>query len=69
MCGGATDDYYWTFWGINISYTLELDPDLHSHEIGFHLPPEKIRPVGKKVFNALRLIAEKMDKEYPHLNS
>jgi len=69
MCGGATDDYYWTYWGINITFTLELDPDIESHKVGFHLPPDKILPVGKKVFKAMRLMAEKMNKEYPHLKN
>ena len=53
-------------------------------KVGFHLPPDKIMPVGKynvavivenlnqnvlgkKVFKAMRLMAEKINKEYPHL--
>merc|ERR1711934_766080 len=66
-CGGATDDYYWTHWGVNISYTIELDPDINNHKVGFTLPGDKIESVGKKMFHAIGLMAKEMDAEYPHL--
>ena len=72
---------------INASYTIELDPDIQNHDVGFKLPPEEIKPVGesfytfhvcvnakpiypgKKMFNALRYMADEMDSMYPHLLS
>jgi len=67
LCGGATDDYYSTYWKINISYTIELDPDISKFQVGFKLPPKEIKPVGKKLFHAVLLMARKMDQLYPHL--
>ena len=32
--------------GINLSYTVELDPDISNHRVGFELQPEHIRPIG-----------------------
>jgi len=67
LSGGATDDYYWSVLKINLTYTVELDPDLSQHKVGFQLPPENIKPVGMKMWKAIKLMAEKMDKLYPHL--
>jgi len=68
LCGGATDDYYASYWKINISYTIELDPSIDNWMVGFKLPEKHIRPVGRKLFNSFVLMSEKMDSLYPHLN-
>lgn len=61
LSGGAIDDYYFGYWGINLSYTLELEPDIKKHRIGFKLPANKIKSVGEKVWKALQIIAKKMN--------
>ena len=35
---------------INASYTIELDPDIQNHDVGFKLPPEEIKPVGESFY-------------------
>jgi len=65
LCGGATDDYYYSTQGINLTYTIELDPDLEDHHIGFQLPPKEIERVGAKMWRALKLMARKMTQIYP----
>jgi len=65
MCGGATDDYYYSTQKINLTYTIELDPDLDDHHVGFKLPASKIEKVGHKMWKALKLMARKMTQIYP----
>merc|ERR1719334_822831 len=65
LCGGATDDYYWTTQGINLTYTIELHPHIEYHQIGFQLPPEQIRSVGRKMWGAIKKMAQQLDKLYP----
>jgi len=59
--GGATDDYYYSHMNITYSYTIELDPHIDDFETSFELPAEKILPVGKKVWTAVKRMAEKFD--------
>ena len=47
LSGGAIDDYYLGYWGIDLAYTLELDPHIDKHGIGFKLPPTLIKSNGK----------------------
>ena len=47
LSGGAIDDYYLGYWGIDLAYTLELDPHIDKHHIGFKLPPTLIKSNGK----------------------
>jgi len=65
ISGGATDDYYWTTLGINLSYTVELDPH-GSQDDGHKLPAKNIRSVGSKMWKALNLMALKLDQMYPY---
>jgi len=65
MCGGATDDYYYSTQNINLTYTIELDPHIDDHHVGFELPPDRIEKVGKKMWKALKLMARKLTKLYP----
>jgi len=65
LCGGATDDYYYTSGGINLTYTIELDPEINLSSIGFQLPPEEIKPVGDRMWKAINLMAEKLTLLYP----
>merc|ERR1711974_225829 len=65
MCGGATDDYYFSTQNINLTYTIELDPDLKDFHVGFQLPASKIEKVGHKMWRAVKLMARKMTQLYP----
>jgi len=65
LCGGATDDYYWTSLGINLTYTVELHPHLEEHDVGFKLPSKYIKPVGDRMWKAIQLMAIKLDQMYP----
>jgi len=60
LSGGAIDDYYFGYWGITLAYTLELDPNISNHKIGFKLPPTQIKSNGEKMWKALQLMAKKM---------
>jgi len=63
--GGTTDDYYFTNKNINVTYTIELDPHLDDYEVGFELDASRIRPVGIKMWKALKRMAEKFQDMYP----
>merc|ERR1719153_159074 len=66
ICGGATDDFYWTTVGINLTYTIELHPSQNETDINWKLPASCIIKVGKKMWKALQLMALKMDQLYPY---
>ena len=56
------------FQGINLTYTIELDPNIEKHHIGFKLPPKDIRGVCYKMWKAIKLMAEKMTMVYPSID-
>jgi len=65
LSGGATDDYYYTFHDIKYTFTMELDPKNkteHKLTSAFLLPAKQIRPVGRKIWRAMKRMAFYLEK-------